>query len=359
MTEGYEPGRWFEHVFGFKESIQSVYDNIKVIDNNGMITLHSEANNRDILAGEFRLRNISSFEGLQEVGGGSLNIIHGKGSRASTRLVNVLEAQAVPEFDGATFLAASNFNGLEFVSGSQTAESGITGYIYDRTQGPYCAMGAAGSILYRNYCVKHETGQVGQIEKEINFLCNSPLGKFVKHGYPSINASQSKKLASHNWDDLDQFYVGCHSNCELTTTQLPSRAFADAPPGRIVHHVYAAALSYTYYVDKNDVTLKIGEALLKAQYQAHILASWENSQKYPGRAGSKRSVMTLLGGGVFGNSMEMICNAILSCQDLIVKSGLEVFVTCYDESGYNEVYGRLKGLIDKTHGRVIEADGKI
>lgn len=358
--EGYSPQQWFAHLFGFKESTDAVYSNIEVReDDNGMVTLVSKANNREFLAGEFRVRSISSFQGLPEVGGGKLHIIHGRGFRNCSRLVNILECQALPEFDGATFLAASNFNALEFVSGSQTAADGITNYIYDRTQGPYCALAAGASILYRNYFVKHETGEVGQLRKQINLLHKSPLGSYLHNGYPSISSGDSKKLAKHDWKDLDQFCVGCHSNCELTTYQTQSRAFADAPKGRIVHHVYAAALSYTYYVDKNEVTLKIGQALLEAQYKAHILASWENSLKYPGRAGSKRSVLTLLGGGVFGNSHEMICGAIAACKDLIVKSGLEVYVTCFGDDSFREVYPLLKSVMEETHGRVIEADGAV
>ena len=42
------------------------------------------------------------------------------------------------EFPGATFQVASQFNCLEFVGPSVTPEDGVTGYAWDKTQGPCC-----------------------------------------------------------------------------------------------------------------------------------------------------------------------------------------------------------------------------
>merc|ERR1711920_922145 len=45
----------------------------------------------------------------------------------------------------------SQFNCLEFVSPSVKPEHGITGYIWDRTQGPACATACAPGTVVRNY----------------------------------------------------------------------------------------------------------------------------------------------------------------------------------------------------------------
>lgn len=56
-----------------------------------------------------------------------------------------------PEYAGALFQVACQFNFLEMVGPSVTPEDGMTRYEHDRTQGPACAMGAGAATNYRNY----------------------------------------------------------------------------------------------------------------------------------------------------------------------------------------------------------------
>lgn len=353
----YGESKWFEHLFGFPESIKNVDDNFVVTEGVDGDILTSKCNGKSYNVGKFSLRNIPSFGELAPVGGGKLHLIHGKGRRGPTRLVDVLTAQSQPEFDGACFLAASNFNCLEFVSDRQTPRAGVTCYISDHTQGPFCVLATGPAIVYRNYFLKHD-GYVGQLEKEINMLKDTAMGEMVWNGYPHINWVDMEELEKANWDDLNQFYVGVHENLELTTTRA-ARGFEDAPTGRIVHHIFAAALSYTYYVRENDLTVRIGAKLLEAQYRLAIMTAWELSKKYPGRQGSKKLVLTLLGGGCFGNSMDVICGAIASCQNLIQDSGLDVYVTCFDDYTFQDVEELLGGVVTATGGTIIPCDGKI
>ena len=48
----------------------------------------------------------------------------------------------MPEYEGALFQVASQFNALEMISPTVTPEEGATRYEHDRTQGPACAMAA-------------------------------------------------------------------------------------------------------------------------------------------------------------------------------------------------------------------------
>ena len=57
----------------------------------------------------------------------------------------------LPENHNAVIQAASQFNLLEFPGPRNLPEDGITGYIYDRTQGPACAIACAAGTAYRNY----------------------------------------------------------------------------------------------------------------------------------------------------------------------------------------------------------------
>jgi hypothetical protein len=324
MSESFSPSGWFETLFGFRESVREVYADFTVTEFDDHAELTSKVNGRTFNAGRFTVRNIPSFPTYAPVGGGKLHVIRGNGLSGKDNIVDVLLAQSNKLFDGATFLAASNFNCLEFVGMSQTAADGVTQYCGDATQGPYCALAAGAATVYRNYFMKHESGKQGQLEEEVHLLRATPLDPFVKHGYPRLTARELASIAKHDWDDLDQFYVGVHENCEVTTTRSRRRLFKLAPPERIVHQVYAAALNFGGSVAQCEDSIRIGGQILTAEYRATVLAAWELSRKYPGRKGSNRLVLTFLGGGVFGNPRDMICKAIIESKDVIVQSGLEV-----------------------------------
>jgi hypothetical protein len=263
--------------------------------------------------------------------------------------VNILEVQSNPAFDGATFLAASNFNCLEFMNENMSAGEGITRYHRDHTQGPYCALAAGPAILYRNYFVPHG-GEIGQLAKELELLGDTPIAKYVQHGRPIIK--DSSELAQYDWKTMDsKFLIGLHENCQVTTTQVGTK-FADAPPGRIIHQVYAAAFDFRRIV-VDDTMMEIARRMLTAEYKATILAAWEMSRKYPGRAGSNKLSLTLLGGGVFRNPFPLICDTIMACEEVLVQSGLEAYVVCYDDRSFANVHPLLRGMMERTGGREI------
>lgn len=352
----FKPSEWFSHLFGFRESVEAVQENFEVVEHSDHVELMSKVNNKSYCAGQFQVRNISSFGNLEKRGGGTLNIIHGHGRKSGTRLSNVLETQAEPDFDGATFLAASNFNCLEFVSGRQTAADGVTNYIYDQTQGPYTALAAGPAAVYRNYFIKHSSGKIGQLEEEVQLLKDTPLNAYVTHGYPFINEKtvSALKETGFDWSDLSKYYVGVHSNCEVTTKQVRDRGTFAEVANQMVHQVYAAAFNFAGSVSSDEYMIEVAKNLLKAEYQATVLAAWENSIRYPDRAGSKKLVLTLLGGGVFANPVGIVCEAIRSAEKLIIDSGLEVYVVCFDDNAYYQVYPNLRSCMTRTGGKVVD-----
>lgn len=71
---------WFEHYFGFKESLENVMSFIKVeelITKNNIISMK---NNKIYNAGLFNLRSPSDFINLPKFGKGKLFVVHGNGS---------------------------------------------------------------------------------------------------------------------------------------------------------------------------------------------------------------------------------------------------------------------------------------
>jgi hypothetical protein len=355
------PSTWFENLFGFQESLSAVQENFIIEELPDHATLTSTANNRTFNVGRFSVRNLPSFSHVLEhrsATPGTLHIIRGEGWLGENSCIcNVLETQSLPEFDGATFQAASNFNCLEYAAFGGIALLGVTNYVYDYTQGPYCALAAGAGPVYRNYFVPHADGTIGQLTKEIELLANTAIGRFVQHGFPVLGTVDLAAVAGADWDDLDQFRVGPHENLEVTTRT--TRGSEDLvtegiPRGQIVHQVYAAFLWFEELVERNETSLRIARQLLIAQYRATVLAAWEMSAKYPGRAGSRRLVLTAVGGGWFGNPRELIAGAVLAAEDLIRQSGLEVYFVCYDSKDFDKwLDAALRQAMENLGGRIV------
>ena len=72
---------------------------------------------------------------------------------------DVRQMHLAPEYRGALFQVASQFNMLEMVGPDVTPEDGVTRYQHDRTQGPACAIAAGAATVYRNYFAPVAGGQ--------------------------------------------------------------------------------------------------------------------------------------------------------------------------------------------------------
>lgn len=107
-------------------------------------------------------------------------------------------------FPNAFFQVASQFNSLEFISASVTPEAGVTHYVYDRTQGPACALACMGGTAYRNYllhpdlfdreaaAMSGEVGEAGrgqQASHQLNLLGDFTSYLTSAHGAPDAAAS--------------------------------------------------------------------------------------------------------------------------------------------------------------------------
>lgn len=342
----YSGQQWFQRHFGFTETAEEVYKHIRLETHPDRIDLISDANNRRISAGLFNLRTPSSYAQLPMRGGGHFHIIQGRGGEELND-INLLQNH--PDFDGATFQVASNFNCLEVPSHSRSAADGISGYAIDYTQGPACVTPTPGGVMYRNYFVP-VGGCVGQIEKDVNLLEKCPIE--VVHGKAIIRHPEN--LPEFDWADEENYQVGVHENMELTLKRAHRMTYVDAEPGRMVHHVLASSFSLHNYVRPAEKVMEIVGHMLKSEYKTTLLAATDHSIRYPSRSGSRKCVLTLIGGGVFLNPLPLVCGAIEANEELIVGSGLDVYLQCYNRQTTEEVKGLLTGLVTRTGGSFIE-----
>ena len=123
---------WFTRLTGFRETSYSETQARLEVDGS---TLRSTVNGKSYGIGQFEMPSLGELR--QQVAAGS-----GQAGRLRVSIVtgDVRQMHQRPEFAGALFQVASQFNFLEMVGPSVSPEDGVTRYEHDHTQGPACAM---------------------------------------------------------------------------------------------------------------------------------------------------------------------------------------------------------------------------
>ena len=259
-------------------------------------------------------------------------------------------------FKNATFQVASQFNLLEFITPSSIPENGVTYYYNDHTQGPACALACPAGTVFRNYFVlcnhiigQYKNNQLNGLDELFKFLSAENLVK-IKNGYSS-STNDDLILLNNNpiWSDHSTqtlakslIKVGIHSNIEVPWKENTER-FVLAPENERhrVTQVYCSALSLGRYTDCPEYLWEpLARLILDASYEATLLTA--SLEKKSGR-GSGVVVLTLLGGGVFGNKIEWIADSIGKAVAKCKNMGLKVVIT-----HYRQIDNYVKNLINES-----------
>ena len=317
---------WFEKLMGFEEiSPENVRTHIEIEGEK----LISKANGKSYRFGTLEL---PSLRDLQR----KINLRDFKGKIFLSETVgNVGRLHCAPENNGAVFQAASQFNLLEMVHPTVTPEKGVGIYENDATQGPACAIACGAGTVYRNYFVPLN-GQVGQTEHhQINCLSlfedffNN--GKFriwsMRNGYCYPTAQGLERINAHITAMVEdereilkgKLKVGIQWNAEVTT----------ANKDQIVSQVYCSALPIGYVSGFPEQQWEsFAKIILEATYEATFYAALINLEN----GGSNRLLLTLVGGGVFGNKTEWILDAIKKSVQKFKNTDLDVRIVSYGQS---------------------------
>lgn len=256
---------------------------------------------------------------------------------------------SAPEFEGALFQVASQFNLLEMAHYTVTPEDGVTRYAHDHTQGPACAIAAGAGTIYRNYFAP-VNGLAGQTaERQLNMLervghsLSTHLGRPVQSlwqmengyalctadGLAAINNFLSQASTATLESLAGELAIGLHLGVEVTESRVP---------GKVVSQAYCSALPVAY----SDVPQQNWEGLarlvLESSYEATLLAAVGAAN-----AGASNIVLlTRLGGGVFGNADEWIDTAILRALRIVEPAGLDVRLV-----SYGSVHPNMRAIADR------------
>lgn len=322
---------WFERLTGFRE--QSYEDTRARLQVEGR-QLRSLKNGHSYGIGELELASLQSLRDrvLESAGlPGRLTVRNVEGN------VGLMHEQ--PEYAGALFQVASQFNLLEMMNERATPEDGVTCYRDDHTQGPACAIAAGAATLYRNFFVPVQ-GESGQTKaRQLNALADvgerlsRELGCPVEslytmhNGYAMCSADGltyiRDYLAAASAETIDELRgllrVGVHSDVEVTSV--------DSTPRPVVSQVFCSALPVAYVKPKLPPSLwqPFAKLVLEAAYEATVWAAVLHAQ----RGGSRTVLLTRLGGGVFGNEDAWIDAAIHRALTEAHGLALDVVLVCY------------------------------
>lgn len=271
------------------------------VDPDGRATLRG-ADGERWAAGRFETPTLGELERRlagRPSGPVTLHVLVGAAPMAD---VAALQAAAEP---GTLFQVASQFNCLEAPG---LAVVPVASYVDDATQGPRAAVSAFPGTFLRHYRAPDGSGGwFSQGEREIELLgdaLDAGLAR-VSHGYllvegvPDPGRARAALAAR-----FDHVRVGLHEGVQVAL----GHAWGGPVPGDVrIAQVFTAAMALSYGAPPSPEHLALARELLCAGQYGTLLGA--------AALGSRRAVLTLVGGGVFGNPVRDVWRAILWALD--------------------------------------------
>jgi len=267
-----------------------------VLDEEGMASLGGLA------AGRFETLSLAELRrraGRSATGSVRLWVLDGANPLTD---IGALQAQAPP---GSLFQVASQFNCLE-APGPWIVR--VADYFSDPTQGPRASISAYPGTLLRHYRAPGRDGQrfvqrTGGPQLNLLHAVEAPVqsGYLVGH-----DIARPAELLARLENDFELLEVGLHQGLEVVLG-----ADWDGPVQRDVRiaQVFTSTLAAGGYGRLGDDLLPVCRQLLRAAYLGTLLAAAGLDQR--------RVILTLIGGGVFGNPLPLIWESILWAIDQV------------------------------------------
>lgn len=214
--------------------------------------------------------------------------------------IGALQAFAGP---GTLFQVASQFNCLEAPSPGIVP---VSAYMSDNTQGPRAALSAFPGALVRHYAapVGDGTRFVQSRGQQLDLLAEAlPVAAGqVRGGYLTReHLADAERAAAALTEHFDRIRVGVHDNIDVV---LGADRLGAVAPGQQI----AQVLTSTYAANYSRPPLIAGpieticRQLLRAAYLGTILSALSLAKR--------QVVLTMIGGGVFGNPHRLIWECI-------------------------------------------------
>jgi len=250
----------------------------------------------------------------------------------------------------AVFQAASQFNTLEHTSQRGIPEHGITCYSGDRTQGPACATACAPGTIVRNYFAfapagKGETKAMGQttecqvtnlgeVEEELDNAKERYF--YIQNGYTLANDADLRRLCEKLKGNEAlcerircKLRIGVQEDTEVVCSRFGSQLYKGNPGEQLVTQAYCSAVAVSYSRCSGHLWEPFARLILESLYEATLYAAVENVQRHPNEPSARKVFLTAVGGGVFGNDMRWVKDAMYSAFRKFKDIGLEIVMVSY------------------------------
>jgi hypothetical protein len=223
--------------------------------------------------------------------------------------IGALQAAAAP---GTLFQVASQFNCLESPGRFVTD---VADYFHDATQGPRASISAFPGTLVRHYAAPAPHGgrfvqaNDGPQIDLLADLCAPAIARVVNGYLRSSDIADPPAFARALEDRFEAIRVGVHDAVEVVLGHDWEGAVEGAPH-RTIAQVFTSTLAAGMYseLDGSDPAFAtICRQLQRAAYLGTLLAA--------AALGKDRVALTLIGGGVFANPIQVIWDAILWAAD--------------------------------------------
>lgn len=239
-----------------------------------------------------------------------------------------------PKKPKSMFQVASNFNGIETIDEEATPETEdfTTNYIYDHTQGPGASVSAGPAAIARVFAAYYDDRNPAQewaqrgLKHQVNMLAGVRDHYRVVNGYV-VNFDGQKDVTQPLPDTSERgldsiagkVQLCVHENADVT---FGARYYDNddndymavlKDPHRI-NQVFTAAMNLRQGANGKanqmlpDSPIK-SKALLRASYMGSYLAAINT--------GCESLYLTLIGGGAFGNDLNIIFNEIINAHTSI------------------------------------------
>ena len=315
---------WFEELTGFKEADYASTRAQLAVDGTELVVRGS---GRRYGIGELELVSLAELRDR-------VSRQPERDARLRVRSVSgdVRQMHQLQAYDGALFQVASQFNLLEMVSPEVTPEDGVTGYQFDATQGPACAIAAGAATIYRNFFapVGEHVGQtrdrqldgLADMGVELAAVLGVPVSSLwtMRNGY-ALCTEHALTLIGRHLDALDEaardrlrsrLRIGMHWQVEVTDGM--------AVPRPRVSQAFCSALPVAYTRIPGHRWAPFARLVLEAAYEATLLAA----ALHRARGGTNVVVLTRLGGGAFGNDARWIDDATARAVEVARGCDLDV-----------------------------------
>jgi hypothetical protein len=336
-----------------EREVEAAPEECFTFDGDGVGTLRAAG--QSFCAGSFETPAIGELRErvASRGGGGKLRLSALRGAHALTD-IGTLQATAAPN---ALFQVASQFNCLE-APGPRVVP--VRKYVHDNTQGPRASVSAFPATFLRHYRAPAANGTRRFVQKDgecVNLLSDvfDSSAAEVQSGYLQIGrVRQPETLGGLLTERFELIRVGVHDQVEVVFGHDWGGPVPGAPHHRIAQ-IFTSTIALGGYGhdDGSPSIAVIRRQLLRAAYLGTLLAAIDHRKS--------SVVLTLIGGGVFGNPHRDIWDAIhwaLAEADAVADQDVDVIVNTRERiaDGDREEVRRRGGAVVEFSGDRIVID---